>query len=38
VESLRSRGLIQTTDSKEHEAYELDPASPYLPAIMRAAL
>lgn len=38
VASLGNRGLILVHSSKGYESYEIDPASPYLPAIRLAAL
>jgi hypothetical protein len=38
VASLRDRELILVHASKGYESYEIDPATPYLPAIRLAAL
>lgn len=38
IVSLRDRELILTHAAKGYESYEIDPASPYLPAIRLAAL
>lgn len=38
IASLRDRELILVHASKGYETYEIDPASPYLPAIRLAAL
>ena len=36
--SLKRLGLLRVIASKGYEVYEIDPATPYLPAIQRAAL
>jgi predicted nucleotidyltransferase len=38
ITSLSDRGLVRSNESKGYRTYEIDPATPYLPALRAAAL